>query len=413
MFHVERQRIMQSARGLGLLLRVATRRSSFMRIAIDGRTIVHGRSGVGTYAHRIVRGLLQRDQRNEYFLFLSAPWPDLEATNLRKLVIERSDRMIRNRWWENVRLPQYLTRHEIDVYFSPAYALPVRPRFTRRRPTRFVVTIHDVISDILPETFTLRMRMWQALFNRNAVALADRIIVDSESTKRDLIRLYGPTRQPVCVVPLSVGDEYVREVNPATLQRVRERYSLPPSFVLYVGTIEPRKNVTGLARAYRRLPEELQRRFPLVICGAIGWHAEPILSELKALNVSDSIRLVGFAAHEDLPALYSLASVFVYPSLYEGFGYPPLEAMACGVPVITSNTSSLPEVVGDAGIMLDPRDDAALAASIQRVLEDRELRSTLGRKGLEQATRFRWQTTADQTLAILESAGREEGATDR
>jgi glycosyltransferase involved in cell wall biosynthesis len=384
-----------------------------MRIAIDGRTIVHGRSGVGTYAHRIVSGLLRRDQRNEYFLFLSAPWPDLEAPNLRKFVIERSDRMIRNRWWENVRLPRYLVRHQVDVYFSPAYALPVRPRFTRRGSTRFVVTIHDVITDILPETFTLRMRVWQALFNRNAVALADRIIVDSESTKRDLLRLYGPTPQPVCVVPLSVGDEYVREVDPVTLQRVRERYALPQSFVLFVGTIEPRKNVAGLARAYQRLPEELRRRFPLVICGAIGWHAEPILSELNALNVSESIRCVGFAAHEDLPALYSLASLFVYPSFYEGFGYPPLEAMACGVPVITSNTSSLPEVVGDAGIMVDPRDEAALAASIQRVLEDRELQARLSLKGLEQAARFRWQTTADETLAILESAGREDSAAVR
>jgi glycosyltransferase involved in cell wall biosynthesis len=375
-----------------------------MRIAIDGRTIVHGRSGVGAYAHRIVRGLLRRDAHNEYFLFLAAEQPDLDAPNLRKFVIERSDRMVRNRWWENVQLPGYLSRYGIDVYFSPAYALPVLPRVYRRQPTRFVVTIHDVISDILPEAFTFRMRLWQALFNRNAVALADRIIVDSESTKRDLVRLYGPTRQPVCVVPLSVDEDYRPETDSNVLDRVRTRYSLPDSFILFLGTVEPRKNVTGLARAYRRLPEELRRRFPLVICGAIGWHADAILSELNALDIHDSIRFVGFAEHEDLPALYSLASVFVYPSLYEGFGYPPLEAMACGVPVITSNTSSLPEVVGDAGLMVNPRDDGELTEKIQYVLEDATARATLSRKGIERARRFRWESTADETLAILESA---------
>jgi len=141
-----------------------------------------------------------------------------------------------------------------------------------------------------------------------------------------------------------------------------------------------------------------------VICGAIGWHADAILSDLNALDISDSIRFVGFAEHEDLPALYSLASVFVYPSLYEGFGYPPLEAMACGVPVITSNTSSLPEVVGDAGLMVNPRDDGELAEKIQYVLEDASARAALSRRGIEQARRFRWESTADQTLAILESA---------
>jgi glycosyltransferase involved in cell wall biosynthesis len=395
-----------------------------MRIAIDGRTIVHNRSGVGAYADRIVRSLLRLDHHNEYFLFLATDMPGFEAPNLRKILIGRCDRIFLNRWWENARLPGCLSRHKIDVYFSPAYALPVLPRFRNlieplplpdswkslfntRRSTRYVVTIHDVISDILPETFTPRMRMWQALFNSNAAALADGIIVDSACTQRDFIRIYRASSQHISVVPLSVDESYARVIDAAVLQRVRQRYSLPASFMLYVGTVEPRKNIGGLARARALLPDSLRRQYPLVVCGARGWYSSSILDEVRALPGSDSIQFIGFADHEDMPALYSLATLFVYPSLYEGFGYPPLEAMSCGVPVITSNTSSLPEVVGDAGIMVDPRDDASLARSIQLVLEDPGLQLSLSQKGMERAKQFRWERTAAQTLAVLEGAGRE------
>ena len=278
--------------------------------------------------------------------------------------------------------------------------------FNTRRATHYVVTIHDVISAVHPDTFTPKMRMWQTLFNRNAAAVADRIIVDSESTKADFLRIYGPSRQDISVVPLSVDETYTRVTDATVLQRVRKRYSLPESFVLFLGTVEPRKNVAGLANAYALLPASVRRQFPLVVCGALGWYSDTLLDEIRSLGVSDSVQFIGFAEHDDVPALYSLATLFVYPSLYEGFGYPPLEAMSCGVPVITSNTSSLPEVVGAAGIMVDPRDHAALADHIQRVLADPDLQTSLGRKGIERARQFRWDRTAERTLSILESAGR-------
>jgi glycosyltransferase involved in cell wall biosynthesis len=394
-----------------------------MRVAIDGRTIVHDRSGVGTYADQIVRWLLRLDSHNEYFLFLVTDAPGLEAPNLQKILIAGYDRMILNRWWENVLLPGYLTRHEIDVYFSPSYTLPILPRlgavvapvslpqkltalFNPRKTPRYVVTIHDVIGAIHPETFTPKMRMWQALFSRNAAVLADRLIAVSESTKRDFTRLYGPVHQDIVVVPHGLDERFLRVTDPGELQRVRQRYSLPAAFVLNVGTIEPRKNVTGLASAYALLPAEMRKRYPLVICGAHGWYSESILAEIQALGISDSIKMVGFAAHEDLPALYSLATLFVYPSLYEGFGYPPLEAMACGTPVITSNTSSLPEVVGDAGMLVAPRDTDALARHIERALSEPQLRRHLAQKGMERAKHFHWEMTAGRTLSVLKSAAR-------
>ena len=178
--------------------------------------------------------------------------------------------------------------------------------------------------------------------------------------------------------------------------------------MLTVGTIEPRKNLSGLARAYSRLPEALRRQYPLVVCGGLGWYSERILDTVRSLNLGDSIRLIGFAEHDDMPALYSLATLFVYPSLYEGFGYPPLEAMACGAPVITSNTSSLPEVVGTAAITVDPTDDTDLARQMASVLTDPELRDRLAQQGKVQAGRFRWDTMARDTLAILESAGADD-----
>lgn len=392
-----------------------------MRVAIDGRTIVPDRSGVGTYADQIVRSLLRLDSRNEYLLFLVTDAPWIEAPNLRKIPITGYDRMLLNRWWENVLLPGYLSTYGIDVYFSPSCALPVLPRlgavmarlpvprrwtsfFNAGKTTRYVATIHDVIGAIYPETFTPKMRMWQNLFSRNAAALADRIIAVSESTKRDFVRIYRPRTQDVTVVPHSVDDCFSRVTDPTVLQRVRNKYSLPPSFVLNLGTIEPRKNVTRLARAYTLLPADVRKQYPLVICGAQGWYSGAILDEIRSLGISDSITIVGFAEHEDIPALYSLATLFVYPSLYEGFGYPPLEAMACGVPVIASKTSSLPEVVGDAGILVDPRDELALAQQIERVLSDARLQATLAQQGIERAKQFRWEITARQTLAILESA---------
>lgn len=391
-----------------------------MRIAIDGRTIVHGRSGVGTYAARTVRSLLRIDPNNEYVLFLAKPNQELDALNLKRIVIEGYERMVLNRWWENILLPRYMEDYGIDVYFSPAFALPILPRFKKifrflpvplkwkvfanagSKQVKYVVTIHDVISAILPKTFTPKMRMWQFIFNTNAARVADRIITDSESTKRDFMRLYGATRNNISVVHLSVDEEFTKVKDKKLLQTVRRRYDLPKEFILFVGTIEPRKNVICLAQAYSLLPKSLRKRYPLVISGAMGWYANNIVSEMGKLGLADSLQMIGYVDHEHLPSLYSLASLFVYPSLYEGFGYPPLEAMSCGVPVITSNTSSLPEVIGDAGIMINPIDYVSLANEMQRVLENPRLQANMRRKGYQRARMFSWEKTAAETLAILE-----------
>jgi glycosyltransferase involved in cell wall biosynthesis len=391
-----------------------------MRIAVDGRTIVKGKSGVGTYVERTMRALLDLDPHNEYFLFLAEPLDSLNAPNLTKVAIEGYQKAGKNRYWENFLLPQFAAKHKIDIFFGAAYALPLLPRwhalaefmplpsrwkrpFNPYRQLKYVGGVLDVIGFVRPETFTPKMRLWQHIFVANAVRIADAIITISESTKRDILRLFRYDGARIHVTPLSVDQTFHPDYEKSETMRVRNRYSLPKQFILYVGTIEPRKNVSGIAKAYSSLSSDLRKKYPLIIAGSKGWYAESILNEIKALRIPDDIRLTGFVDDLDLPILMSMAEVFVFPSLYEGFGYPVLEAMASGVPVITSTSSSLPEVIGDAGIMVDPVDTRAISEGMVRILRDPRFRASLRAKGLKRAKQFTWEKTARRTLQVFES----------
>jgi glycosyltransferase involved in cell wall biosynthesis len=371
-----------------------------MRIAIDGRTIVGDKTGVGVYAERIVRSLLSIDRRNHYFLFLVEPIDDLQAPNLTTLLIKGYNRAGLNRVWENVLMPRFAARNNIDLYFSPAYALPLLPP----PRLRFVAVIHDLIGLLYPETFTPKMRLWQKIFVANAAKVADRIITGSEATKTDFLRLYPSAASKTSVIYHSIDDDYRPADDMKELDRVRSAYSLPEKIVLYVGTVEPRKNVAHLARGFALLPESLRNQYTLVIAGKPGWFVESIKTEITRLELGDKVRFIGYVDRHDLPSLYQLATLFVYPSIYEGFGFPPLEAMSCGVPVLCSNTSSFPEVVGDAAIMVDPHDVGQMTKELEKVLSDSPLREEMRKKGFAQARRFSARKTAEETLKVLEEA---------
>jgi glycosyltransferase involved in cell wall biosynthesis len=377
-----------------------------MRIAIDGRTIVTNRTGVGVYADRLVRSLLELDHTNEYTLFLVEDNPTLQAPNLLKVMITGYTRMGPNRFWENILLPSYLKKHKIDIFFSPAYVLPIlrgsRTSSGATRTPKFVVTLHDLVAYVYPETFTLKMKLWQHLYVGNAVRTADRILADSEATKRDILKYYEIPEHLIDVVHLAVGERFKPLRDPRRLEEVRKRYNLPVNFILYVGTLEPRKNVARLAKAYSLLPEDVMSRYSLVLAGAPGWFSSGIVEAIEALNLGDRIRRIGYVDLEDLPAIYSLATTFAYLSLYEGFGAPPLEAMACGTPVICSKTSSLPEVVGDAGVLVDPFDINQIKAQLQRLLEDPAWRKQLSEAGIERAKKFNGLEMAGKVLKIFE-----------
>ena len=371
-----------------------------MRIAVDGRTIVGDKTGVGVYSERIVRSLLQIDQRNQYFLFLVEPINDLKAPNLTTVMIKGYNRAGLNRLWENILVPRFAARHGIDLYFSPAYALPL----SARSGFRCVTAIHDLIGLLYPETFTPKMRLWQKVFVANAARVADRIITGSQATKNDFLRLYPSAASKTTVIYHSIDEDFRPTNDLKELERVRSAYKLPEKIVLYVGTVEPRKNVTSLARAFALLPDSLRNKFTLVIAGKPGWFVESIRAEIARLQLGDRVRFIGYVERRDLPSLYQLATVFAYPSIYEGFGFPPLEAMSCGVPVLCSNTSSFPEVVGDAAIMIEPHNVDQMSKELQKLLSSPAFRDELRKKGFAQARRFDARKTAEETLRVLEEA---------
>ncbi len=392
-----------------------------MNIAIDGRTIIHTRSGVGSYAERLVRSLLQYDHDNMYHLFLVEPNEHLSAPNLIKTVLPGYNRKIINRLWENVILPKALREKKIDVFFSPAYALPFLPRMGKRlrhlplpplwkevfnpnHVPRYVVTIHDVIFAHSPQFFTAKMRMWQQLFVTNAARVAHRIIADSHATKSDLMNYFGVSEDRITVIYPELDEAFRVMKNRRELEAIRSMYGLPKRFILYVGTIEPRKNISGLLHAYASLPKQIRKEYGLVIAGAIGWYAEKIVEEIQALQKNHEVVLLGYFPHDHLPALYNLADLFVFPSFSEGFGYPPLEAMACGVPVICSDRPSLPEVVGNAARMVDPDDRNGLTSAMHEVLTKPAKARLMRRRGLARVRQYGWRKCAKETLKVLSEA---------
>ena len=388
-----------------------------MHIAIDGRTISRTRTGVGVYAERIVRSLLALDRENTYTLFLLEDDPSLEQSNLHKILISRYSGIGPNRFWENFVLPGFLKSNNVDIYFSPAYVLPLiaRSRAQSRgsRRTKFVVTIHDLVAFVYPETFTLKMRMWQRLFVGNAVRVADRLLADSESTKEDILRFYSLNPELIRVVHLPVGEQFKPISDQAVLAATREKYHLPDKFILYVGTLEPRKNVSKLAQAYAKLPPDLLNEYSLVLAGASGWYSKDIIDDIKSLNMPDRIRRIGYIDQQNLPALYNLASVFAYLSLYEGFGAPPLEAMACGIPTMCSNSSSLPEAVGDAALLVDAQNVEKISSSLERLLRDDSLRMRLSTAGLTHVQKFTALDKAREVKAIFEELVSADESTER
>ena len=294
-------------------------------------------------------------------------------------------------------------RAGLDVVHDPMGISPFAvPR--RLGPYRRVVTIHDMIPFVYPETHA---RLTNILFQRyipRTLRYVDRMITDSEASKRDILRFFDIPESRVQVIACGVSARF-RPVPAVECEQARQRHGLRQPYILTLGALQARKNLGGLFEAYA----ELRRRglrHQLVVVGKKAWKTEGIFRTLTALGLEDDVVLTGYVDDVDLPALYSGASAFAFPSLYEGFGLPPLEAMACGTPVVTSNTSSLPEVVGEAGIMVDPHDVQSLADALERVLTDPALASTLRERGLERARRFTWERAARAHLEIYAELAR-------
>ena len=371
-----------------------------MLIGIDAsRALVAQRTGTENYSLHLIRALLALETPHRFRLYANTtPPPGLfpceDKCEWRVIPFPRL--------WTHVRLSVEVTHHPPDVLFVPAHVLPLL------HPRRSVVTVHDLGYRYHPQAHTARQRWYLEWSTRYHVHAAAHIIADSQATRDDLVRFYRADPGRITVVYLGVDARWRPVRDRARLDAVRHRYGIPPgSYLLYVGTLQPRKNLKRLIEAFALLVKDNEwQDLHLVCAGKKGWQHEAIVAEVQGLNLTDRVVFTGFVAEQDLPALYSGATLFVMPSLYEGFCLPVLEAMACGTPVACSDVSSLPEVVGDAALLFPPDDPAAMAAIIARVLRDGALRTALTERGYRRACDFTWEKAARQVLRVLTADSR-------
>ncbi len=372
-----------------------------MRIAIDYTPALRQGAGIGRYTRGVVTGLAEIDEVNQYTLFsagaafsVTQPWP----ANFRLRVSPLPSRWLTAAWHRlHLPVPAELLTGACDLFHSPDFTLPPLRR------ARGLVTIHDLSFLRTPECADPGLRAFLGKAVPAAVRRAHLILADSENTRLDLIELLGVDPQRICVVTPAVEPRFRRESGTARLEEVRRRYRLPERFILGLGTLEPRKNFPRLIEAYEKLVRETGLPHALVIGGRPGWLYGETQRRAAEGAAAGRVLLPGFVADEDLPALYSLAELFVFPSLYEGFGIPVLEAMACGTPVVTCTNSSLPEAAGNAALLVEATDSDALAQAMARVVGDSELRRTMIAAGSQQAARFTWQRSAQALLTAYAS----------
>ncbi len=384
-----------------------------MLIGIDAsRATAAQRTGTETYSLHLIRALLGRGAEHQFRLYFNqAPSPSLFNGKAEMRVMPLA------RLWTHLRLSREMQVAPPDALFVPAHVLPLI------HPRRSVVTIHDLGFQYYPEAHTLFQNLylrWSTRYNAQAAA---RVVADSEATRRDLLRTYHIPEDKIVVAYPGRDERLAMVKEPKLLDAARARYGLSKRYLLYVGTLHPRKNLVRLVRAFSAVlgaTTSMSERtgdsgfegdcaLQLVLAGQKGWLYEEIFAEVRKLNLQDRVVFTGYVPDADLPSLLSGALVFAFPSLYEGFGLPVLEAMACGTPVICSNLSSLPEVGGDAALLVDPLDVEALAAALSQIITDEGLRTTLVERGFEQVQRFSWRRCASQVLEVLEDAGRELG----
>ncbi|MEO8435004.1 MAG: glycosyltransferase family 1 protein [Pyrinomonadaceae bacterium] len=376
-----------------------------MHIAIDAHSVGAQLAGNESYITNLIEALAEIDSENRYTIYVTKPeaterfgnrWPNFTP----RLTLPHTP-LVR----VPLTLSRELRRHPVDLLHVQFTAPPLCP-------CPIVASIHDLSFEHLPQTFKRRSRMQLRLTVRHTARKAARILALSEYARNDIIKTYGIDAERVSVTPLAASRLFTPVTDPSELSRVRKNYGIKRDYILAVGSIQPRKNLPRLIGAYAHLRSlRPQAKLPqLALVGKNAWLYDETLQAAKQHGFTDDIIFTGYVPEADLPPLYSGATCFVYPSYFEGFGLPVLEAMQCGTPVIAGNRTSLPEVVGDAGILVDPFDKTALAQAIGRVIENSNLAAELRVKGLQRAGDFSWQKTARLTLqAYQQAAGGNKG----
>jgi glycosyltransferase involved in cell wall biosynthesis len=356
-------------------------------IGIDARLTYYRVGGISTYIRRLVSALERLDRADRCTVFHSRKMRDSLVTRFKRASLWTPC----HHHIERTALSVELARFKLDLFHSPDFIPPWRGA------RRHVITVHDLNFLHYPQFLTAESRRYYNDQIEYAVQHADHILADSYATRDDLVRLLSVPADKITVHHLGV-DESFRPLPPDTLPAYRTKLDLPADYLLFVGTFEPRKNILGLLEAYRLLPGAP----PLVLTGSRGWLFDETIARIESMNLKDRVLWRESVPQADMPALYNMATLLLLPSFYEGFGFPPLEAMACGTVPIVSNRSSLPEVVGEVGLQFDPDDPAALAAAIQFALDNPAWRESMRQAGITRAATFTWENTAKIAQSVYQ-----------
>lgn len=368
-----------------------------MIIGIDGRELERGKiTGIGRYLLNFLR-YATSFRKDYHFILYGNQFThfDYKSPNLTsKIILERATIT-----WDQILLPTYLKNDSVDVFLSPYIKAPI---FS---PCPYITTIHDLLFLSTPDYTRWRYKPYNEvfkIFGRTVSKRASAIIADSEYSKKDIIKIFGVAEKKINVVPLGISNEYKPVKGADSIERIKNIYNIRGRYMFYVGNFKPHKNIKMLIDAFAGINKDFSD-IKLVLGGKRDKFV-PSLEELsEKLEIRDRVIFTDFIKDEDLPCLYSGAELFIYPSLYEGFGLPVLEAMACGAPVICSNSTSLPEVVGDSGILINPEDVKSIASAMAKLLIDNVLREDLKRKGLERAKEFTVEKYSSKILSLIES----------
>ncbi|MCX7918626.1 MAG: glycosyltransferase family 4 protein [bacterium] len=370
-----------------------------MNVAIDARALIPQPTGIGVYLKHLLDEYAQMTEEHTYYLLSSRNICYTAPANLARFNRIEQYGLPGNIWLQ-LQVPKLLKRLGIDIFHSPFGVIPFRC------PCASVITVHDLTFHFYPKLTDIKNRLLLPRLIPKSLNRATAIIVDSKAIKNELVELYKIRENQIEVIHLAPSS-FSRLIPKETARKyLAERYGIQSRFILFVGTLEPRKNIEVLLKTYHQLPTELREKYQLVLVGKKGWQYQSIFKLIDELNLQNQIIFMNYVSEEDLPFFYNAAAVFVYPSLYEGFGLPLVDALACGTPIITSKISSMPEVVSYAGILIDPKNESELIKALSRLLTDQELANHLSEKALSRAHHFSWQDTARKTFEVYRNAVR-------
>jgi len=353
-----------------------------MKIAIDIQTTLGKPTGFGFYVSNLVEALKKRTGQ-DLELALIKPSTEEDFSTPQRFV------------WDQFTFPKKAKATNADILHQPCFSAPLN----YKKP--IVVTIHDIISLLFPETIPFASRMFYSKWMPFSYRKAKKIITISESTKRDIIRVLGIDEKKITVIPLAYDKKFETKISKEKIDQVKAKYGLSKEYLLHIGTLEPRKNLDFLIDVFADVIEEDQNsNLGLVITGKKGWYYEGLFKKVKSLSLEKRVIFTGYIDEKDKAAIYQGAKIFTFPSVYEGFGLPPLEAMASGIPVISSDTSSMPEVIGEAGILLSPHDRSGWVKAIRELKTNENLYKKLVEKNKEQVKKFDWDITAQKTIEV-------------